>query len=338
MSERDRREYLGGHDVAAILGLHPYKSPFAVWLAKTGPPEPEQGESYWVGYPSESAYWGAKSEQAVAEAYTQLTGREVTQAAHVQNPERPHLAGTPDFLVNNEDGWQIGILECKTVGDWAYANWEDGLPAHYRCQALYYLGLTREAWCDVAIRIGGNRLEVVRLVADEHRADIDMLIEYADRWWHVHVVGNSAPPVDGSDATRDALQRRWGTAQVVERVDLSEEWRPLLAERHRTQALIKDLESQRDELDCQLIAAMNGATDAYLPGDEKPSWTWRAGSRQTDRTKAIRDAFAAELPLPEGVTPEEVKTAVRVLDAYRQTVEYRRLDCKAPRAKKGTTT
>jgi predicted phage-related endonuclease len=59
VTERDRREYLGGHDVAAILGLHPYKSPFAVWLAKTGPPEPEQGESYWVGYPSEAAYWGA---------------------------------------------------------------------------------------------------------------------------------------------------------------------------------------------------------------------------------------------------------------------------------------
>jgi predicted phage-related endonuclease len=176
----------------------------------------------------------------------------------------------------------------------------------------------------------------VRLVADDHRADIDMLLEYADRWWQVHVVGNSAPPVDGSDATRDALQRRWGAAQTVERIDLSEEWRAVLAERHRTQALIKDLESQRDELDCRLIAAMNGATDAFLPGDEKPSWTWRSGSRQSDRTKAIRDALAAELPLPEGVTWDELKTAVRVLDAYRQSVEYRRLDCKAPRPKKGT--
>ena len=36
-----RRKGLGGSDAAAVAGLNPWKSPFAVWMEKTGQIEPE---------------------------------------------------------------------------------------------------------------------------------------------------------------------------------------------------------------------------------------------------------------------------------------------------------
>ena len=37
-----RRHSLGGSDAAAVMGLNPYKSPFALWAEKTGMvPEPD---------------------------------------------------------------------------------------------------------------------------------------------------------------------------------------------------------------------------------------------------------------------------------------------------------
>ena len=45
MSKEDwtaaRRESIGGSDAAAVLGLNPWKGPFALWAEKTGAVEPE---------------------------------------------------------------------------------------------------------------------------------------------------------------------------------------------------------------------------------------------------------------------------------------------------------
>ena len=32
----ERRHFIGGSDIGAILGLNPYKSPVDVWMEKTG--------------------------------------------------------------------------------------------------------------------------------------------------------------------------------------------------------------------------------------------------------------------------------------------------------------
>lgn len=331
---RDRRTYLGGHDVGAILGLDPWRSPYAVWLAKTSPdPEPEQGQGdWWQGSPSEAAWWGTRSERAILDAYTLRTGREVVPGRLVESvTDDPELAGTPDGFVGPD---LHGLVEAKTIGEQAWRACGDELPDRYRAQALYYLGITGNDYCDVAARIGGNRLELIRLVADDYRADIDLMLDYAHRWWHAHVAPDVAPEIDGNRATREALERRWGRHVAAERIDLTEEWREVLAERHRTHALLRDLEADRERLDCELIAALGGATDAYLPGADKPSWTWRPVIYHRDQAKAIREAHEAGLPPPDGVTADDLATAVRVLDAYRQTTEARRLDTKAPRRKK----
>ena len=46
-----RRKGIGGSDVATILGLNKWKSPYQLWLEKTGQIDLEHTES-------EPAYWG----------------------------------------------------------------------------------------------------------------------------------------------------------------------------------------------------------------------------------------------------------------------------------------
>lgn len=334
---RDRRTYLGGHDVATILlgDQDPYNTPYGVWLVKTDPkPEPLQGKGeYWEGSISEAAYWGSQAEEGMAVAYEAKTGRHVIRPCDtIELPGSSHLAGTRDGLIKPE-----GFVEFKTESEYVHRDLDGQLAPSHTIQVLYYLGLdeTRE-WCDVVVRVGGNRLEIQRIRRADHQADIDAILDFADAWWQDYVVAGVAPPVSGGDRTRDALLRRWGVPTTIERVDVDEEWRAVLEERRRTHALAKDLERQLGELDCRLAAAMNGATDAYLPGDDKPSWTWRASVTTRDQPKAIRDAHKAALAPPDGFTDEDIATAIRVLDAYRVTSETRRLDTKTPRTKKDT--
>ena len=53
-----RKKGIGSSDAAACAGESKWKSPYALWLEKTGQMEPDE--------PGESAYWGIALEEVVA--------------------------------------------------------------------------------------------------------------------------------------------------------------------------------------------------------------------------------------------------------------------------------
>ena len=66
-----RKAGIGGSDAAAVIGLSRWKSPFQVWLEKTGQTEPDDLSN------NEYVYWGTVLEQAVADRFCELTGKKV---------------------------------------------------------------------------------------------------------------------------------------------------------------------------------------------------------------------------------------------------------------------
>ena len=66
-----RRRGIGGSDAGVILGLNPYKSPWQLWLEKTGQTEPDDLST------NEYVYWGTKQEPLVAERFFEETGKRV---------------------------------------------------------------------------------------------------------------------------------------------------------------------------------------------------------------------------------------------------------------------
>lgn len=65
----ERRSGIGGSDVAAVLGLSPYRTPLDLWEDKTGRARD------W--HQSESAYWGSTLEEVVAKEFSTRTGMKI---------------------------------------------------------------------------------------------------------------------------------------------------------------------------------------------------------------------------------------------------------------------
>ena len=66
-----RNSGIGGSDAATVLGLNKWKSPFQLWLEKTGQTEPDDLSQ------NEYVYWGTVLEQVVADRFCELTGKKV---------------------------------------------------------------------------------------------------------------------------------------------------------------------------------------------------------------------------------------------------------------------
>lgn len=64
-----RSGYIGGSDAAAVIGLNPYKSPFALWAEKTGQTLPFRGNI--------ATRVGNELEQLVATLYAEETRNKV---------------------------------------------------------------------------------------------------------------------------------------------------------------------------------------------------------------------------------------------------------------------
>ncbi len=65
----DRLTGIGGSDLAAILGLSKWRSPYQVWLEKTGRSQPDLSTL--------PMRWGTYAEEFVAREYAERTGRGV---------------------------------------------------------------------------------------------------------------------------------------------------------------------------------------------------------------------------------------------------------------------
>jgi putative phage-type endonuclease len=100
-----RRACLCATDVAAILGLNPYKSPLSVWLEKTGQAEVEEVTA--------AMKRGTRMERYVAEQYVEETGYGVTPSQLYRHPRFEQFGATPDYEV--EDAPDMRLLECKTA-------------------------------------------------------------------------------------------------------------------------------------------------------------------------------------------------------------------------------
>ena len=104
MEDRDiwaklRNSGIGGSDAAVIAGLNRWKSPYQLWLEKTGQVEPEDLSN------NEYVYWGTVLEQVVADRFCELTGKKVYRKGMMQNANDEWMLANVDRLVVGEKAW-----------------------------------------------------------------------------------------------------------------------------------------------------------------------------------------------------------------------------------------
>ncbi|MBG6073420.1 MULTISPECIES: YqaJ viral recombinase family protein [unclassified Polaromonas] len=211
-----RQGGIGSSDAGAAIGLHPYKSPLALWMEKTGRdaglPKIDPNDE------TSPMYWGTLLESIVAAHYTRRTGHKVRRVnAVLQHPQEPWMLANIDReIVGASD---VQILECKTAGMNGARLWKEGVPEYVQLQVMHQLAVTGKQAADVAVLICGQELQIHRIDRDEEM--ITRLVELERQFWG-YVASDQAPPADGSDSADVALRALYpqDRGQVL---DLSQE-------------------------------------------------------------------------------------------------------------------
>lgn len=192
---RVRRLGLGGSDCSAVMGMSRYGSPYTVWEDKTGRARPVDE--------TEQMRWGNLLEPVIRAEAMERLGLAFTLPGTLRSRELPWQQANLDGLAS--DG---GVIECKNTGQWMSSDWDGQVPDHAELQVQHNMSVTGAGHAWVAGLVGGCRLRIVRVERDD--ALISLIREEEGRLWTDHIVTDTPPPMDPSEATRAALVARFG--------------------------------------------------------------------------------------------------------------------------------
>lgn len=193
-----RRKGIGGSDVAAIMGLSKYRTPYEVWAEKTGLADPADISD------RPAVKWGNILEPVVGGEYAENhPDRKVRRVnAVLRSLSAPFAQASLDYEVRDPElGW--GVLEIKTAGLRVADDWAEGVPVYYQTQIAHYMRVTGRQFADVAVLIGGSDYREYRIMRDEE--DIRAVTGAVDHFWQKNVEKRQAPPVMGGMGEASAI-------------------------------------------------------------------------------------------------------------------------------------
>lgn len=286
----NRRTGLGGSDVAGVLGVSPWQSPWSVWADKVGllPIDDDTNERQ---------EFGLLAEPMLRDYFHRRTGLHVIgEQTSVHHPEHPWARVTLDGLVvespHSTPDDTLGVFESKTTSE---APWAE-VPLHYQCQAQWAMWITGtdRCWFGVLhIAYGRPTFRVYEFQRDD--TDIDTLHDRCRRFWFDHVTSGIPPATDGHDATLDALAQVYATTidgAVEADDDLAEHIDGFVYCRDE----IKAFEEQQKTHRAAIAAALGEHTVVTRGADDKGRPVVLATFFEQSRTTFDTAAFAARYP------------------------------------------
>lgn len=194
----NRHLYIGGSDIASIMGLSRWKTPLRLWCEKTQKlPAPDLSNV-------EAVEMGTELEQFVADMFTKRTGKTARRSPKVyQHKDYPYMVAHIDRLITGTDE----LLECKTCSIFKKEEWEnDDIPQEYILQVMWYLGITGRKIGHIAVLIGGQCFKYKQIEFDKEL--FDQMVECAKEFWQ-HV--QSDTPVSLIAEDDETLKELYGS-------------------------------------------------------------------------------------------------------------------------------
>jgi len=245
----DRTKSLGGTDVAAILGVHPYKSALDVWM--------EKARGFVKEVDNPAVEWGLRHEATVRQKYLEQTGHGIATPLHSgcdivipqpkYHPDHSWAHGTPDGICTaNGETWG---LEIKTANWRMHDRWDvaEGIimPKEYYVQCAWYMWIFNVDRWDVAALVGIAGYSQFTLERDpELEAEI---VQRAQAFWLEHVVADMEPPPEASAAYGQAINTLYPDDDG-ETIEADDEQADLIEEVAEIRAQLKPLNARLDEI------------------------------------------------------------------------------------------
>jgi len=264
---RARKRGIGGSEVAAVLGLSPYKTPYDVWKDKTSDEIIEIPDN-------PNMEWGRRLEDAVAGAYTDRTNRKVQRVNDtIFSRDIPFLFASPDRLiladtkakVEHPDMQGTGILEIKTTGAYAFKEWESSVPPYYWSQIQHYFFVRNLRWGAFAILVGGYDFQIVNVMRDDEY----LLTQNAalTEFWTKFVQTNTTPPKNWRDYER-------AKKLIGDPVTASVDILSMCTDLSSIKAQLADLRTKQEEFEASIKEYM-GEHDTLINDDNRVLATWK---------------------------------------------------------------
>lgn len=267
-----RNRYIGGSDVGTILGMNPFKSAFELWAEKTGRIVPKDISDV------ESVWWGHEMENSVAKRFTMKTGKKVRRSNYEYTCEEfPYMIGHVDRMVVGE----FSVLECKTTSSWNKFDYSKGEtpPSHY-AQTQFYMWITGAERAYLATK-RDNQFYVNSIKKDPEF--IENMVQKCIEFWHL-VETDTPPEIDGSESTKETLNRMYQGDEEEEVADLSEFDEELDA-RDTISYNIKTMTTLKTEYENKVKAKMMTATRGE---SERYTVIWKEAANGSRAFRVIR--------------------------------------------------
>lgn len=275
-----RKDGIGSSEVATILGLNPWETPYQLWRRKIGL---DGGKDETFAMKA-----GHYLEDAVSQFWADETGREVIKSSAgdwlYKNTEKGFLQASPDrtFWIpgmpkNNDNK---GILECKTTQMSIDA---DDLPKHWFCQVQYQLGVAELQQGSLAWLCSWREFgyKDIALVPDFY----GWMIEEVERFWVDNIIGNVEP---AATSVADVITKyaRHTDGKIIE---VGEDIYQAYSQLKGVKEQLAELEASKDELEAKIKIGF-GDAEALSYGGQTIA-TWKAAK---DSSKFDAKAFQKE--------------------------------------------
>jgi putative phage-type endonuclease len=281
----DRKTFIGGTDIAVIMGLSPYKTPYKLWAEKTGLIEQDDLSNV------EAVQLGIELEEFVAKKFEKVTGLKVRRppVSHYYREDNEVHACQVDRLIEGTND----LLEVKTASLRKEKDWvDDQIPAHYIMQVQWQLYVTGRTTGYIAVLIGGQKFVWKKVVSDAQL--ISAMVKAANEFWGM-VQSKTAPSVGYGDdeAILKVHPRSDGDIEIVEEMNTA------IARRQELSMHIDNMEKEKEEIEAKLKACI-GDKLGIQTSQYKVMWTPTSTSRVD--TEALKTAGIYEQYLKKSDT------------------------------------
>lgn len=261
-----RRNGIGASDSPIIMGYSNYKTPYQLYLEKTGQISNEDEIT-------EVQYWGNMIEPLIVQRFAEENDVTVSLPDTVYHPKYP-------FIFANLDGWiesENAVLETKCANSFQRYAWNmaetDGIPLNYLIQIAKQCAITDASRGYCAVLIGG--MEYKQFIYERDKALEDMIIKSDIDFWEC--VQNKTPPdaINTSDC-----RLKYPTPSPEKMVTSTFKTQQYLNDLSQAKSDAKKLAEQEESYKTLLMSYMGDAEYLVAP-DGEILVTWKANKKGT---------------------------------------------------------